>query len=102
MADLGFRVQHVIKTETDITQAQLSRNGIEVIYGTARFLDATHIRVENSRGVSDYEAGIIIIGTGTKPSVSPKVPLNGRTIINSDQICRCPTCRKFSSWWAAA
>jgi NAD(P) transhydrogenase len=42
--------------------------------------------VENSRGVSDYEAAIIIIGTGTKPSVSPKVPLNGRTIINSDQI----------------
>jgi NAD(P) transhydrogenase len=86
MADLGFRVQHVIKTETDITQAQLSRNGIEVIYGTARFVDATHIRVENSRGVSDYEAGIIIIGTGTKPAVSSKVPLNGRTIIDSDQI----------------
>ncbi len=86
MADLGFRVQHVIKTETDITQAQLSRNGIEVIYGTARFVDATHIRVENSRGVSDYEAGIIIIGTGTKPAVSAKVPLNGRSIIDSDQI----------------
>src|SRR6201997_3208105 len=59
MGDLGFRVQHVIKTETDITQAQLSRNGIDLIYGTARFTDATHIRVENSRGVSDYEAGII-------------------------------------------
>jgi NAD(P) transhydrogenase len=86
MADLGFRIQHVIKTETDITQAQLSRNGIEVIYGTAQLVDATHVRVENSRGVSDYEAAIIIIGTGTKPSVSPKVPLNGRTIINSDQI----------------
>ncbi len=86
MADLGFRIQHVIKTETDITQAQLSRNGIEVIYGTAQFIDPTHIRVESSRGVSDYEATTIIIGTGTKPSVSPKVPLNGRTIINSDQI----------------
>src|SRR5580658_1868662 len=86
MGDLGFRVQHVIKTETDITQAQLSRNGIEVIYGTAQFVDTTHVRVENSRGVSDYEAGIVIIGTGTKPSVSPTVSLNARTIINSDQI----------------
>jgi NAD(P) transhydrogenase len=95
MADLGFRVQHVIKTETDITQAQLSRNGIEVIYGTARFVDPTHIRVENSRGVSDYEAGIIIIGTGTKPSVSPKVPLNGSTIINSDQILQMPEVPKI-------
>ena len=95
MADLGFRVQHVIKTETDITQAQLSRNGIEVIYGTARFVDATHIRVENSRGVSEYEAGIIIIGTGTKPAVSAKVPLNGRTIINSDQILQMPDIPKI-------
>src|SRR6202042_1970913 len=60
MGDLGFRVQHVIKTETDITQAQLSRNGIEVIFGTARFTDPTHLRVESTRGVSQYEAGIII------------------------------------------
>ena len=95
MADLGFRIQHVIKTETDITQAQLSRNGIEVINGTARFVDPTHLRVENSRGVSDYEAGIIIIGTGTKPSVSPKVPLNGGTIINSDQILQMPEIPKI-------
>jgi NAD(P) transhydrogenase len=95
MGDLGFRVQHVIKTETDITQAQLSRNGIEVIYGTARFVDPTHIRVENSRGVSDYEAGVIILGTGTKPSVSPKVPLNGRTIMNSDQILLMPEIPKI-------
>src|SRR5580700_11191163 len=95
MGDLGFRVQHVIKTETDITQAQLSRNGIEVIYGTARFADPTHIRVENMRGVSDYEAGVIIIGTGTKPSVSPTVPLNGRTIINSDQILQMPEIPKI-------
>jgi NAD(P) transhydrogenase len=95
MGDLGFRVQHVIKTETDITQAQLSRNGIEVIYGSARFLDATHVRVENIRGVSDYQAGIIIIGTGTKPSVSPTVPLNGSTIINSDQILQMPEIPKI-------
>ena len=33
MADLAFRVQHVIKTETDVTLAQLTRNGIEVLTG---------------------------------------------------------------------
>src|SRR5579862_8076455 len=90
MADLGFRVQHVIKTETDITQAQLSRNGIEVIFGTARFVDSTHLRVESLRGVSEYEAAVIIIAVGTKPAVSSKVPVNGRTIINSDQILQMP------------
>ncbi len=90
MADLAFRVQHVIKTEIDVTQAQLSRNGIEVITGVASFLDPHHIRVEGSRGHSDFEAGVIIIATGTKPATSPKVPLNNRTIINSDQILLMP------------
>ncbi len=90
MADLAFRVQHVIKTETDVTLAQLTRNGIEVMTGSASFLDPTHIRVENSRGVSDYQANKMIIATGTKPTTSPKVPINSRTIINSDQILQMP------------
>lgn len=86
VADLTFRVQHVIKTEVDVTMAQLSRNGIETLMGTASFIDPHRIRVENSRGQSDYEAENIIIATGTRPAISPLVPLNNRTIINSDQI----------------
>ncbi|HUK18174.1 MAG TPA: Si-specific NAD(P)(+) transhydrogenase, partial [Bryobacteraceae bacterium] len=86
MADLGFRVNQVIKTEVDVTQSQLSRNGVSVVFARASFLDATHVRIVNSRGQADLEAPIIIVGTGTKPAVSPAVPLNGRTIVNSDQI----------------
>jgi len=90
MADLSFRVQHVIKTEIDVTAAQLSRNNIEVLTGVASFIDKTHLRVVNSRGVSEYEAPVIIIATGTKPADSPKVPINALTIINSDQILLMP------------
>jgi NAD(P) transhydrogenase len=86
MADLAFRVQHVIKTEIDVTQAQLSRNGIDLVTGTAAFVDPHTVRVQSFRGTSDYQAGVIIIAVGTKPAVSTRVPLNGRTIINSDQI----------------
>jgi len=42
--------------------------------------------MENSQGQSDYEAGFIVIATGTKPAESPTVPLNNRNIINSDQV----------------
>jgi len=90
MADLGFRVNQVIKTEVDVTEAQLARNGVEVIIGRGVFLDSTHIRVENSRGQADFESPIIIIATGTKPAVSPLVPINGRNILNSDQILKMP------------
>jgi NAD(P) transhydrogenase len=86
MSDLSFRVQHVIKTEVDVTQAQLSRNGVEVLTGVASFVDPTHVRVVNSLGQVEMEAGNIIIATGTKPAVSAKVPLNGKTIVNSDQV----------------
>jgi len=90
MSDLSFRALHVIKTEIDVIHAQLSRNGIDVITGTASFVDPHHVQVKSSRGVSDYEADFIIIGTGTKPAESPLVPFNNRTIINSDQILRMP------------
>ncbi len=50
MADLAFRVQHVIKTEIDVTEAQLSRNGVEIFNGVARFEDDHHVRVDGPRG----------------------------------------------------
>ena len=39
MADLSFRVQHVIKTEIDVTVAQLSRNNVETLSGVGSFVD---------------------------------------------------------------
>jgi NAD(P) transhydrogenase len=86
MADLAFRVQAVIKTEIDVTEAQLSRNGIDVVHGFAHFIDPNHVRVEGPQTELTLEADRIIIAVGTKPASSPKVPLNGRTIVNSDQI----------------
>jgi NAD(P) transhydrogenase len=86
MADLAFRVQAVIKTEVDVTEAQLSRNGIDVVHGIAHFLDPHQIRVEGPQGDTTLEADQIIIAVGTKPACSDKVPLNGRTIVNSDQV----------------
>ncbi len=94
MADLSFRAQHVIKTEIDVTRAQLSRNGIEVLSGLASFTGPNGIRVSGVRGQADYQAEKIIIATGTKPAISPLVPFNNRNIINSDQILQMPAIPK--------
>jgi NAD(P) transhydrogenase len=90
MADLSFRAQHVIKTEIDVTRAQLSRNGIEVLNGVASFIDPNKLKVVSSRGQSEYQAENIVIATGTRPAMSPLVPFNNRTIINSDQVLQMP------------
>src|SRR5918911_2087907 len=58
MADLAFRVQHVIKTEIDVTQAQLSRNGIEVITGSGSFKDAKTVQITNSRGMVELTGDV--------------------------------------------
>jgi len=94
MSDLAFRVQHVIKTEIDVTQAQLSRNGIEVLTGIASFKDPRTVIATNSRGTQTIEADTIVIATGTKPAASAKVPINACNIINSDQIMEMPNIPK--------
>src|SRR6202451_2530044 len=86
MADLAFRVQHVIKTEVDVIQAQLSRNNVELISGIAGFIDPHTLRVTNTRQEQTYCAEYIVIASGTKPAVTAKVPINGRNIIDSDQV----------------
>ena len=90
MADLSFRIQHVIKTEIDVTRAQLSRNGIDLVSGTASFTDPHHVHVTSALNQSDYESEFIIIASGTRPAVSAEVPLNNRNIISSDSMLNLP------------
>jgi len=90
MADLAFRVQAVIKNEIDVTEAQLSRNGIDVVHGIASFVDPHHLRVEGPQADVTLEAERIILAVGAKPATSEKVHINGRTIVNSDQILDLP------------
>jgi NAD(P) transhydrogenase len=90
MGDLNFRVQRVIENEVSVVQDQLKRNGVDLIQGVAKFMDSHHIRVESNMGFSELEAEFVILATGTKPAGNPKVPINGRNIINSDQILTMP------------
>jgi len=90
MADLNFRVQRVIENEVSVIQDQLKRNGVDIYHGMAKFLDPHHLRVENNNGFAELEGEFVILATGTKPAMNPKVPINGRNIINSDQILSMP------------
>src|ERR1700748_400710 len=90
MDDLNFRVQRVIVNEVSVIRDQLKRNGVDVFHGMAKFMAPHHIRVENNNGFAELEGEFVIVATGTKTAVNPKVPINGRNIINSDQILSMP------------
>jgi len=92
--DLSFRIQQVVKTEIDVTMAQLARNNVDVLNGTAQFIDPHHLKVVNYHGQSEYEADVVVIATGTRPAESPLVPINGHTILTSDQVFSMPTIPK--------
>lgn len=86
MSDLAYRTQAVIKTEVDVTESQLARNGIDVVHGMASFVDPHRLRVQSPTGETHLEAERVIVAVGTKPAASDRVPINGKSIINSDQI----------------
>src|SRR5271168_1590866 len=90
MSDLNFRVNRVIENEAAVLQDQLKRNGVDLYHGLGSFMDPHHIRVENATGFNELEGEFVVIATGTKPAVNKKVPINGRNIINSDQILTMP------------
>jgi NAD(P) transhydrogenase len=90
MSDVIFRIQRVVENEVGVTQDQLKRNGVDVLHGTGKFMDAHHLRVENGNGFAGVEGEYIVIATGTKPAKNPKVPINGRNIIDSDRILSMP------------
>jgi NAD(P) transhydrogenase len=94
MNDLSFRVNRVIENEAAVLQDQLRRNGIDLYHGIGRFTDPHHIRVENTTGYNELEGAFVVLATGTKPATNPKVPINGRNIINTDQLLTMPAVPK--------
>ncbi len=86
VADLAFRVQKVLAKEMEVVRAQLARNRVATIHGAARFADPHTIEVESSEGTTFLRADHILIACGTRPAHNPTVPLDGKRIIDSDQL----------------
>jgi NAD(P) transhydrogenase len=56
------------------------------VHGIGSFIDPHQILVHGPQNETTLEAEHIIVAVGTKPATSANVPLNGTTIVNSDQI----------------
>jgi NAD(P) transhydrogenase len=81
--DLRLRTQSVIAREVDVVRDQLLRNHVEIIPGTARFLDPHTIAV-----AGDHERRVtaekVVIATGTRPAHPTDVAFDDSTILDSD------------------
>lgn len=88
MQDLLFRTDNVIRHEIDVTRHQLLRNRVEMLEGTASFIDAHTLKLEyaDGHGHAAVSANAIIIATGTEATRDPHIPFDGQRIFISDDM----------------
>jgi NAD(P) transhydrogenase len=87
LRDLMARKDLVIKHELEVITDQLERNDVEIIQGTASFVDPHILKVLAKSGDEDLlTAPFIVIATGSRPRRPEEIPFNDVTICDSDSI----------------
>lgn len=82
--ELAFHTNHVIKNEIQIVHDQMARNRIDMISGSASFLDPHRLRIQHRSGSVEHTADFIVIAVGTEPSRPPEIPFDDTSVIDTD------------------
>ncbi|CEF42231.1 Si-specific NAD(P)(+) transhydrogenase [Acetobacter tropicalis] len=83
--DLGRRLDKTLSDKIDVLEHQFSRNGIDVAYGVARFVDPHTIEIVGEQGRSRQVSGkAIVIAVGSVPHRPDHIPFDGKYVIDSD------------------
>ncbi len=86
--DLLSRTQHVIGREVEIVRSQLFRNNVDLIHGTARFVDAKTVAVRPHDSEQDHlvTADAFVVAVGSRPARPAGVEFDDARIVDSDGI----------------
>ena len=84
--DLAFRVQTVMAREIEVVHAQLKRNQVTVLTGSARFVDPHTLSAESEEGAVRVQADHVLIACGTRPARVDSIPFDGVRVLDSDQL----------------
>lgn len=85
--DLRRRLLITLDHEVEVLEHQFSRNRVQQMRGTARFIDAHTIEVTKEDGeVLQVQAGSVLLAVGTRPFKPSHIPFDGVSIIDSDEI----------------
>jgi NAD(P) transhydrogenase len=86
--DLAFRANHVIKHEIQIVEHQMARNRVDLLYGSAGFVDPHRLEIRRSGRSVQHTADFIVIAVGTEPARPADVPFDDDRIIDTDGLLR--------------
>jgi len=88
VSDLIFVSQQVIHHELQVVRSHFDRNGIDLIWGAARFDSPHSIEVVRPGETEQITADKFFIAVGTRPSLPPSVPFNDRSVFSSDSMLK--------------
>lgn len=86
--DLLARTHFVIGREVEVVRAQLQRNRVDLLQGSASFVDRHTVEVIGERRGEHQQvtASTIVIATGTRPARPGTVEFDDQRVVDSDGI----------------
>jgi NAD(P) transhydrogenase len=85
--DLRMRLHKTLDHEVEVLEHQFTRNSVETVRGTARFIDPHTIEVDLEDGVvQTFSGDKFILTVGTKPHRPSNIPFDGKSVFDSDEI----------------
>lgn len=86
--DLLHRVNHVVSTEVDVIRSQMTRNGVQLIEGSAHFIDAHNLELTlpGAAGTRQISAACVVVACGTEAGRDEHIPFDGQRVFTSDDI----------------
>ena len=94
MEDLTFRANHVINREIEIIQNQMTRNNVDLWFGTASFIDPHRLRIERADDLVEHTADFVVVACGTVPARPSHIPFDDHSIIDTDGLLTLKTLPK--------
>ena len=88
ISDLIYVSQQVIHHELALIRDQLDRNGVELIWGAARFDDENVVYIDRQDDFEAVSASYFVIATGTRPAMPSNVPFDSQTVFTSDGLLK--------------
>ncbi len=91
LKDVMERTQHVIGDESLVIGAQLERNNIEYIHGTASFVSPHNVKIQTHNTHYEVKSKFIVIATGTRPRHPAGIEFDNTCIFDSDTVLQMKT-----------
>jgi NAD(P) transhydrogenase len=84
LEELTFRARHVIRSETEVIRGHMARNGVAVLWGSARLAEPHVVTVDTGDYQESISAEFIVLAVGTTPARPEGVPFDDTRIVDSD------------------